>query len=88
LTSKFKDGGKDYAVGASPVWEAFRTVYQMTKKPILIGGLATGLGYAWAAIRRVERPVPSEMVEFCRREQMQRLRAFLAGRTLRGTGAS
>jgi len=28
----------------------------------------------------VERPVSREMVEFCRREQMQRLKAFVSGR--------
>ena len=81
LMAKFKDGGKDYSVGASPVWEVFRSIYQMTKKPFVLGGLVTGLGYAWAAIRRVERPVPPEMVTFCRREQMQRLRKVIIGRT-------
>jgi glycosyltransferase involved in cell wall biosynthesis len=83
LMAKFKDGGKDYSVGASPVWEVFRSIYQMTKKPYVIGGVVTGLGYAWAAARRVERPVPPEMVAFCRKEQMQRLRSFLTGRTRR-----
>ena len=82
LRAKFKDGGKDYSVGTSPIWEVFRSFYQMTKKPLIIGGAVTALGYFWAAVRRVERPVPSEMVEFCRREQMQRLRQF-TGRMLR-----
>jgi hypothetical protein len=88
LMAKFKDGGKDYSVGASPVWEVFRSIYQMTKKPFVVGGLVTGLGYAWAAIRRVERPVPPEMVAFCRREQMERLRRVITGRTLGRSAAS
>ena len=80
LKSKFRDGGKDYSVGTSPVWELFRTVYQMTKKPLVVGGLLTGLGYFWSMVRRVQRPVPPEMVQFCRREQMQRLKALFSGR--------
>jgi poly-beta-1,6-N-acetyl-D-glucosamine synthase len=82
LTSMFRDGGKDYSVGTSPIWEVCRTAYQMTKRPLFFGGLMLGIGYVWAAIKRVERPVPSEMVEFCRREQMQRLKVFLSGRTI------
>jgi hypothetical protein len=80
LKSKFRDGGKDYSVGTSPIWELCRIAYQMTKKPLVLGGLATGLGYLWSRVRRVERPVPPEFVEFCRREQSQRLRALLKGR--------
>ncbi len=79
LMSKFKDGAKDYSVGSSPIWEMFRTVYQMTKRPFVVGSLMEASGYVWALVRRVERPVPPEMVEFCRREQMQRLRALVAG---------
>jgi glycosyltransferase involved in cell wall biosynthesis len=84
LISKFKDGAKDYSVGSSPVWELFRTAYQMTKKPLFLGGLMTGAGYVWSLVRRVERPVSREMVQFCRREQMGRLAALISGRTLRG----
>jgi biofilm PGA synthesis N-glycosyltransferase PgaC len=83
LMSKFRDGAKDYSVGSSPIWEVFRTVYQMTKRPFVVGSLMEACGYLWALIRRVERPVSGEMVEFCRREQMQRLRALLTGGLLR-----
>jgi hypothetical protein len=75
--SKFKDGAKDYSVGSSPIWELLRTVYQMTKRPFVVGALMEASGYVWALIRRAERPVSQEMVEFCRREQMQRLRVIL-----------
>ncbi len=82
LISKFKDGAKDYSVGTSPVWELFRTAYQMTKRPLILGGLMTGAGFVWSFLRRVERPVSRELVEFCRREQMQRLKALVSGRKL------
>jgi biofilm PGA synthesis N-glycosyltransferase PgaC len=76
-SARFKFGGKDYAIGNHPLWEAFRTAYQMTKKPLFIGGLALGMGYLWAWLRRAERPVSAELMQFHRREQMQRLKRFL-----------
>jgi len=79
LMAKFKDGGKDYSVGTSPIWEVFRTVYQMTKKPFVIGSLMMAAGYSWSLVRRVERPVSPELVDFCRREQMQRIKALFLG---------
>jgi glycosyltransferase involved in cell wall biosynthesis len=83
LMAKFRDGAKDYSVGTSPVWESFRTVYQMTKRPFVVGSLMMASGYLWSAVQRIERPVPPEMVAFCRREQMQRLKALFAGRAFR-----
>lgn len=74
---KFKDGRKDYVLGGHPLWEIFRVCYQMTKRPLIVGGCALGLGYFLAAIRRVERPMPPELVRFRRADQMQRLKAKL-----------
>ncbi len=79
LAAKFKVGALDYALGGHPVWELFRTAYQMTRKPYVIGGLILFAGYVFALVRREERPVSPELVSFRRREQMQRLRKFLAG---------
>jgi glycosyltransferase involved in cell wall biosynthesis len=77
LASKFKLGIKDHAVGSHPIWEVFRVGYQMTQRPLCVGGLALGSGYVSAAFRRNARPVSRELVSFHRREQMQRLKKFL-----------
>jgi len=79
LRARFKAGAKDYAFGNHPLWEVFRTVRQLAQKPFAIGGLMLLSGYVWALIRGVERPVPSELVAFTRREQMQRLWKFFTG---------
>jgi biofilm PGA synthesis N-glycosyltransferase PgaC len=79
IKSKYKLGVKDYVFGGHPLWEIFRSVYQMTKKPLLIGGLALLWGYVHAALRGDERPVTPEMIAFRRREQMQRLKNMLGG---------
>jgi glycosyltransferase involved in cell wall biosynthesis len=78
-SARFKFGAKDYAIGNHPLWELFRTVYQMTKKPLIIGGAALGAGYVWAFLRGAERPVSGELLRFHRKEQMQRLRRFFSG---------
>ena len=83
VKARFKDGAKDYAVGSHPIWELFRTAYQMTKAPFLIGGLALLSGYIWSSVRNVQRPVSEEMARFHRQEQMQRLKEFLTGKTVR-----
>jgi glycosyltransferase involved in cell wall biosynthesis len=72
--ASFSYGEKDYYLGGSPVWQLFRVAYRATKQPI--EGFALLSGYCWAAIRRIERPVTSELLRFHRREQMKRLRAI------------
>ena len=81
LRASFKIGVKDYALGAHPIWESLRVVYQMKNTPFLLRGVTLGAGYVWALVRREERPVPREFVAFRRREQMHRLRAVLKGST-------
>lgn len=79
LGAKVKLGVKDYALGNHPLWELFRTVYQMTRRPAVVGGLAVLSGYTGAWLRRTEKSVSSEMQTFVRQEQMQRLKRFLTG---------
>ena len=87
LTARFGRGVQAYAVGSHPVWELFRTGYQMTKRPYVIGGLALLSGYVWSLIRRTERPVSRELVAFQRRRQMQRLRQLVTDKWIFGRTA-
>lgn len=84
LASAFSYGEKDYYLGGHPVWELFRVAYRMSKRPYLLEGLAVGLGYAWAGLRRIDRPVSDELMRFHRREQMRKLRAILKSALTRG----
>lgn len=80
VAAKFRVGRKDYAVGNHPIWELCRVARQMAIPPRCIGGLALGAGYAWSLVRRAKRPVPHELIQFHRHEQMQRLRGFFQPR--------
>jgi poly-beta-1,6-N-acetyl-D-glucosamine synthase len=76
LSSFFKYGQKDYYLGGHPLWQIFRSVYQMKRKPYIVNGLLLFLGYAWAGLKRAERPVSEELLRFNRKEQMKRLKAM------------
>ncbi|RPH51724.1 MAG: glycosyltransferase family 2 protein [Desulfobacteraceae bacterium] len=73
----FRQGRKDYFLGNHPLWEIFRSIYQMTKKPIIIGGSLIMLGFIWSAITGMDKPIPAELERFIRSEQMQRLKKAL-----------
>jgi glycosyltransferase involved in cell wall biosynthesis len=74
VKANFVGGVMDYAMGNHPLWQFCRSSYQMTKRPFVIRGLATEVGYLWAFLRQTQRPVSRELVKFHRREQMQRLK--------------
>jgi glycosyltransferase involved in cell wall biosynthesis len=87
LKAKFKLGVKDHFVGNHPLWQLFRTIYQMKHRPYVLGGLALGWGFAWSMLRRAEISVSPELVRFVREEQMERLRGLLAPRHQRRNGS-
>ena len=76
LAASYKLGLRAYRVGFHPVWQVFRSVYQMTRKPYVVGGMALAAGYFWAMLRGAERPVSREVMEYQRRDQMKRLQRF------------
>ena len=76
LKAKFRLGRKDHSIGNHPLWEAFRSCYQVTKPPLLLGGVSLGLGYLWALLHREDVPLRPELVAFVRGEQMARLQRF------------
>ncbi len=71
----FSYGQKDYYLGGSPLWQLFRAVYQATKPPFAVGGLALLSGYTHASVTRVPRAVSLDLMRFHRKEQMKKLRA-------------
>jgi glycosyltransferase involved in cell wall biosynthesis len=76
LKLPFKWGQSDYRLGGHPVWQFFRCLYQMSKRPYVVGGLVCLTGYYVALITRRPRAVSAEFVEFRGKEQMQRLKKF------------
>jgi poly-beta-1,6-N-acetyl-D-glucosamine synthase len=73
----YRLGQKDYMLGRHPLWQLFRAIYQMRRSPVFIGGFMLFAGYFSLALKRAERFVPEEVVQFQRREQMARLKRFI-----------
>src|SRR5688572_10939190 len=76
LSALYSYGEKDYYLGGSCVWEICRVAYRFAKPPVVFGGLALGLGFLSAAMRRVPKAVSPELMRFHRNEQMQKLRGI------------
>lgn len=83
LMVKFRTGIKDYCVGSHPLWELFKSVYYVTRKPLIVGGVMLGAGYFWALMQRRKRPISLALVAFHQTEQMKRLK-YLGARALSG----
>jgi poly-beta-1,6-N-acetyl-D-glucosamine synthase len=77
FASAFSYGQKDFYLGGSPVWQMFRVAYRSTKRPYLVEGLALGLGYGWAMVRREKKPISKQLMAFHRKEQMRKLGSVL-----------
>uniref|UniRef100_C6E3Z4 Glycosyl transferase family 2 n=1 Tax=Geobacter sp. (strain M21) TaxID=443144 RepID=C6E3Z4_GEOSM len=80
LGARFRFGKQDYYLGGHPVWEIFRGVYQMKNEPFLVGGVLMLCGYAWGWLSGMERPISQQLVDFRRKEQMERLRKIVRNR--------
>ncbi len=73
LVSFYKAGKKDYFGGGHLLWQLFRSIYHMNKKPYVLAGLSIFAGYAWPFLKGAERAVSTDLVEFRGKEQMKRL---------------
>jgi len=80
LRGRWYIGRKDYLLGNHPIWEFFRSLYQMKYKPYFVGGLLMLASYVWHWIRGVEKTIPRELMAFRRQEQLNRLKVLVGRR--------
>ena len=78
LRARFHYGCKDYFLGGHPLWQVFRSTFQIAKKPYLLGGVCLFAGYAWSWLQGRKRAVSPELMAFHRGEQMARLGRMLS----------
>ncbi len=48
FVADFNLGQRGYCLGFHPLWQVFRSTYQMTRRPYLLGGTSLLAGYLWA----------------------------------------
>jgi poly-beta-1,6-N-acetyl-D-glucosamine synthase len=76
LRARFDYGRKDYFLGNHPLWQIFRVAFQMTRRPVVIGGIVLLSGYMYSAVRRIQRPISVDLMALHRKEQLQRLKSL------------
>jgi biofilm PGA synthesis N-glycosyltransferase PgaC len=76
LLSRFRFGKQDFYLGSHPLWEIFRSIYQLSNRPYILGGVCLFMGYLWAYFSGEEKRVSIELMQFRRKEQMERLQCF------------
>ncbi len=74
LKALVRVGRQNYVNGYHPLFMLARCLQRLNQRPYLLNAFAMLVGYAGAAVRRVPRQVPPDVVRFLRREQMMRLR--------------
>jgi len=79
IRHKFRQGRMDYSFGSDMLFEILKCLTRLPEKPFLAGSLARLVGYFWSGVCRDPRPVSNEFVSFLRREQKEKILAFLKG---------
>ncbi len=79
LSSKLRYGTRDYLIGTHPLFMFLKSIDRFREKPFVIGGLARMCGYLWPLLRNKKIPIPPDVVEYTRREQMNRIVSALTG---------
>jgi biofilm PGA synthesis N-glycosyltransferase PgaC len=76
LKYTFRSGLGDYRLGVHPAWQFFRSIYQMSARPLFLSGFLLLSGYLWGMITHAPKPVSEEFVRFRRKEQMRWLKDY------------
>jgi len=84
---EYSNGRKDYLFGSDPIWEICRAAYRIVRKPVILGGCLVFIGYFWAMLTRAKRTAGADMVQFRKKEQMQRLKRIFRNLFLRRKAA-
>jgi hypothetical protein len=69
LTGRARHGFGQYFMGTGPAYMASSAFFRMSKRPIILGGLAMGWGYLWSLLSPTQRYDDAEFRRFLRRYQ-------------------
>lgn len=74
--ARFRRGLMYYQIGYHPLFHVSRCVYRLIEKPYITGTVAELFGYIRGKCVYGKPQIPAEIVEYLRKEQMQRLRTL------------
>ena len=73
LSRNWQMGQRDYALGGHPLFEVFKCGLRCTESPVVAGGVARLLAFAWCTAMGKGRMISEELVRRIRREQIKRI---------------
>lgn len=79
FSARYRIGKEDYYLGSHPLWEFLRACYHIKDKPYVLGSMLMFVGYVAGFLLDVERPIPEELTDFYRKEQLERLWKLFRG---------
>ena len=82
LKARWEEGRGNAYMGYLPSWLLVRAVYRgFVEKPPVLGGIALFVSFVWARLRRLPQVDDPGAIAELRKEQRERLRGLLRGRT-------
>jgi glycosyltransferase involved in cell wall biosynthesis len=75
--SRFNKGFNNYLLGYHPLFHVMASLSRATVRPYIVGSFMMMAGYLWAYTNQAERPLPFEVMDFLRKEQMKRIWSLL-----------
>ena len=73
---RFQLGRREHLLGYHPLFELAKCIGRVAEKPYVFGAVMRWCGYCWAMLRRERRAVADDVVNFLRRDQVQRLKSI------------
>ncbi|MGE5458488.1 MAG: glycosyltransferase [Methanococcaceae archaeon] len=70
---KFRQGVVEYSLGYHPLFQFLKCVFRLYEDPYIIGSILRFTGYWWMTLKRKERPVSKDFVQFIRKIQIERI---------------
>lgn len=77
LSANYRQGKEDYFVGNHPLFELLKCLKRIQAKPFIIGSIFRLLGYPGGLLSKKPITVPQDVIEFLRKEQIDRIKALI-----------
>jgi poly-beta-1,6-N-acetyl-D-glucosamine synthase len=88
LRSAYLLGKEDYSFGTHPLFELIKCAIRLPHKPFVIGAIARMAAFAGSMIRREPFQISPQLVAYLRKEQKERMLAYVGIRATSSTANS
>ncbi len=79
LRYRYRQGKMFYRIGYHPLFFFLRIVYNILKRPFIIGSLSQACGYSSSLIRKEQHTISIEVLHYLQKEQIKKIKMFVMG---------